>query len=135
MRAALCVDNRMGFQFNGRRLSRDRVQQEDLLALCGGEPLRVAPCSAPLFSWAADRIAVEEDLLAASGGLCFLEDRLPPPEAVEELILYCWNRDYPADVRLDWDLTAFQIAEAREFPGRSHPRITRTIYVRTGRTP
>ena len=34
MRAALCVDNRMGFQFNGRRLSRDRVQQEDLLALC-----------------------------------------------------------------------------------------------------
>ena len=54
---------------------------------------------------------------------------------VEAMILYCWNRDYPADVRLDWDLTAFQIAEAREFPGRSHPRITRTIYVRTGRTP
>ena len=134
MRIALCVDERMGFRFNGRRLSRDRVQQEDLLALCGGEPLRVAPCSALLFSWAADRISVEEDPLAASGGLCFLEDRLPPPEAVDELILYCWNRDYPADVRLDWDLTAFRIAEAREFPGRSHPRITRTIYVRKERS-
>ena len=135
MRAALCVDNRMGFQFNRRRLSRDRAQQEDLLALCGGERLRMAPCSAPLFSWAPDRILVEADPLASPGGLCFLEDRLPPPEAVEELILYGWNRDYPADVHLDWDLSAFRIADLREFPGVSHPVITRTIYVRKERIP
>ena len=135
MRIALCTDNRKGLSFHGRRLSRDRAQQEDLLALCGGEPLYIAPYSAALFTWAGNRVRVDEGLLEVSGPLCFLEDRLPPPEQVEELILYCWNRDYPADVRLGWDLTAFQIAEAREFPGRSHPRITRTIYVRTGRTP
>ena len=134
MRAALCVDNRMGFQFNGRRLSRDRAQQEDLLALCGGEKLWVAPCSAALFSWAPDRVAVAEDPLQAPG-LCFLEDRLPPPEDVEELILYGWNRDYPSDVRLDWDLSAFEAGTQWEFPGTSHPVITRTIYVRKERIP
>ena len=37
MRVALCEDHRNGFTFQGRRLSRDRAQQEDLLALCGGE--------------------------------------------------------------------------------------------------
>ena len=134
MRAALCVDNRMGFQFNRRRLSRDRAQQEDLLALCGGEKLWVAPCSAALFSWAGNRVAVAEDPLRAPG-LCFFEDRLPPQEAVEELILYSWNRDYPSDVRLEWDLSAFRAAEVREFPGASHPVITRTIYVRKERMP
>ncbi len=50
MRVALCVDHRNGFTFQGRRLSRDRAQQEDLLSLCGGEPLRITPYSAPLFS-------------------------------------------------------------------------------------
>lgn len=133
MRIAVCVDNRMGFQFHRRRLSRDRVQQEDLLSLCAGEKLWVAPCSAALFTWAAGRIAVVEDPLTLSGGLCFLEDRLPPPERVEELVLYRWNRDYPADVYLDWDLSRFQVSGLREFPGTSHPNITRTIYVRKER--
>ena len=56
-----------------------------------------------------------------------------PPERVEELVLYRWNRDYPADVYLDWDLSRFQVSGLREFPGTSHPNITRTIYVRKER--
>ncbi len=47
MRIALCVDNRNGFSFNHRRLSRDRAQQENLMALCAGEPLWLASCSLP----------------------------------------------------------------------------------------
>lgn len=130
MQIALCVDNRNGFTFQGRRLSRDRAQQEDLLTLCGGKPLRIAHCSAALFSWAGSRVAVEEDPLSGFDSLCFLEDRLPSPDQVEELVLYCWNRDYPADVRLTWDLGLFQVADRRDFPGTSHGAITRTIYVR-----
>ena len=133
MRVALCVDHRNGFTFQGRRLSRDRAQQEDLLSLCSGEPLRITPYSAPLFSWAGDRVQVEGAL--PDGPLCFLEDGLPPLEQVEELILYCWNRDYPADVHLNWDLSAFTVADRRDFPGTSHKTITRTIYRRKERTP
>ena len=52
MRIALCVDNRNGFSFNHRRLSRDRAQQENLMACvpgsrCGWPPVP-SPCSVGL---------------------------------------------------------------------------------------
>ena len=132
MIAALCLDDRGGLSFNRRRLSRDRAQQEDLLSLCQGAPLWLAPCSAPLFDWAADRVCVDGALLdrAGDGEICFLEDRLPPMEAVEGLILYRWNRAYPADVHFRPDLSGFTLAEQTEFPGTSHEAITREIYLR-----
>lgn len=91
MRIALCVDNRNGFSFNHRRLSRDRAQQENLMALCAGEPLWLASCSLPLFRWAGDQVRVFGALPAASHGLFFFEDRLPPPEWASEIVLYRWN--------------------------------------------
>lgn len=132
MLAALCVDDRSGLSFNRRRLSRDRAQQEDLLSLCQEGKLWLAPYSAPLFDWAADRITVDDALLsrAGPGELCFLEDRLPPVDALEGLILYRWNRAYPSDVRFQPDLSAFTLIEQTEFPGTSHERITREIYRR-----
>ncbi len=132
MLAALCLDDRDGLSFNRRRLSRDRAQQEDLLTLCRGGTLWLAPCSAPLFDWAADRVTVDEALLdrAGPGELCFLEDRLPPMETVEGLILYRWNRTYPADVHFRPDLSAFALTERTEFPGTSHEVMTREIYRR-----
>lgn len=135
MFAALCLDDRNGLSFNHRRLSRDRAQQEDLLSLCGGRPLWLAPCSAPLFEWAADRVLVDGSPLdrAGKGEICFLEDRLPPIDGSgipEGLILYRWNRTYPSDVRFPADLPAFVLTEQREFPGTSHERITRELYLR-----
>ena len=132
MRAALCLDDRNGLSFNHRRLSRDRAQQEDLLTLAGAAPLWVRPCSAALFSWAGDHVQIAEELPAAPGVLTFWEDRLPPAEQAEELILYRWNRAYPADVHFDWDLSPFTLADRREFPGTSHETITREIYRRKG---
>ena len=49
MIAALCVDDRGGLRFNGRRLSRDRVQLADLLELCGDGPLWMSLDSGALF--------------------------------------------------------------------------------------
>ena len=75
MIAAVCIDDRNGLLFNRRRLSRDRAQQEDLLALCGEKPLWLAPFSVPLFDWAPERVRVEEKFLeqAAPGDICFVE--------------------------------------------------------------
>lgn len=132
MIAAVCIDDRNGLLFNRRRLSRDRAQQEDLLALCGGEPLWLAPYSAPLFDWAPERVRIDEAFLeqAAPGDVCFVEDRQPPAEKLEGLILYRWNRAYPSDVQLELDLSRFILTERTEFPGTSHETITRERYTR-----
>lgn len=132
MFAALCLDNRDGLSFNHRRLSRDRAQQEDLLALARESSLWIAPCSAALFAWAEDHVTVSEELLdlAGPGELCFLEDRLPDPGNLEGLVLYRWNRDYPADVHFPSVPEDFVLTERLEFPGVSHAVITRETYLR-----
>lgn len=135
MIAVFCVDDRNGLRFNGRRLSRDRAQLADLLALCGDGPLWTAPASAALFPGEA-RVRTAPDFWAQAGPgeLCFFEDR--PPAGVldraEAVVLYRWNRIYPADVYLAWDSAAagFSMAEQTEFPGHSHAAITRERYVR-----
>ena len=132
MIVAVCIDERNGMAFNGRRLSRDKVQQEDLLAYCHGR-LWVEPYSAPLFE-GAEGLLVDEAFLqkAGSGEVCFVERQplAPVAERVETVIVYQWNRSYPADAYLDLDLTAFTLTETREFLGSSHEKITRQIWVR-----
>ena len=133
MIVAVCVEERGGTMFNGRRLSRDRVQVSDLLALCGGRKLWASPYSAALFG---DRAEVAEDPLAPAGPgeVCFLEGQpiAPALDQVESIVLYRWGRAYPADTYLDVDPAAegFALAEQTEFPGSSHERICREIYER-----
>ena len=132
---AVCIDGRGGVLFNRRRQSQDRVQREDLLRFCGGRRLWIAPYSAPLFD-GREGVQVDEDFLskAEDGEVCFVEDRLIAPfaERIEAVVLYDWNRAYPADVHLDFDPAAagFTLAEETEFPGSSHERIIRKIYKR-----
>lgn len=128
---AVCVDDKDGMMFNRRRQSRDRAQQEDLLTWCGGRTLWIAPYSAPLFP---DSAQVDEAFLnkAAAGDVCFVEDRSVKAvaEQVEAVVLYRWNRTYPADLRFDLDLSGFRLESASEFAGHSHETITREIYQR-----
>ena len=129
---AVCVDDKGGMMFNRRRQSRDKIQQTDLLEWCAGRKLWISPYSAPLFEGApvcADEAFLEK---AGSGEVCFLEDRRVEEVAdrVETVILYHWNRTYPADLRVDLDLSGFYLETAVEFPGNSHEKITREIYQR-----
>ena len=132
---AVCIDARGGILFNHRRQSQDRAQREDLMDLCAGRPLWAAPCSAPLFrDWEEVRVDGEFLTKAAEGEICFVEDRplLPVLDRIEALVLYDWDRAYPADVHLDLDPAAagFTLEEERAFPGTSHERIIRRIYRR-----
>lgn len=133
MIVAVCVDDRGGLQFHNRRQSQDRLQREDLLALCPGR-LWMDSASAPLFYQAQDRIFVDDGFLekAGPGTFCFVErpPLAPVAERLEAVVLYRWNRVYPADAWLDLDLDCLALTERREFPGTSHPRITREIYQR-----
>ena len=83
-----------------------------------------------------EEIRADEEFLtkAGAGEVCFVEDRpiAPCAEQIEAMVLYDWDRAYPADVHLDFNPAeaGFTLAEEREFPGTSHERIIRKIYVR-----
>lgn len=135
MTVVVCIDNAYGMRFGGRRQSRDRVLVEELMQMVGADRiLRIAPGSASLFKNYAERVCVDEDFLNAAepGDFCFVEDRelMPYLEKLEGIVLYRWNRDYPADFYLDVrpDVLGWNLRSMTEFAGSSHEKITKEEY-------
>ncbi len=136
MTAAVCVDDKGGMMFNGRRQSRDRVLIDDLARSCGGA-LWVTPYSAPLFADypALCRVSAQPLIDAPDNGVCFIEsDPLAGDVSrIRTLILYRWNRTYPADLRLALDPAAcgFVCTDSADFAGSSHDCITKETWTRS----
>lgn len=135
MIAAICLDDREGMLFHGRRLSQDRCVRSDLLGQVRDQKLWLNAYSARQFS-AEDqkKLCIAEDFLdkAPSGAYCFVENNALTPyfNQIEALIIYRWNRAYPSDVRFDLDLSAWKLTDRTEFPGYSHEKITKERYTR-----
>ena len=131
-----CIDNRRGMMFNSRRQSQDRELRRRMLELIGGARLWMSPYSAKQFE-GDDSIIADSDFmdLAGEGDYCFVEDSNFTLDDVDEVVLYLWNRDYPADRYFDIDLAAFgfEQVESHDFKGYSHEKITEKIYKRTKR--
>lgn len=124
----VCADNRDGILFNGRRLSRDRAVCTDILRLAAGRALWMNAYSAKLFPTAENlHISEAPAQCAGADGLCFFENTTPEGDA-DTLVVYRWNRDYPADRYLS--LTGWRRTDAEDFQGYSHERITREVYKR-----
>lgn len=132
MTVIVCLDERNGLLFNGRRQSRDRLVIADILSTVRGRRLLAAPFSAPLF--AAAELLVDNAFLSLAGAedFCFVEDRplMPHLDRIDVLIVYRWNRVYPADVYLDLPLETWRLTETTEFKGHSHEKLTREVYLR-----
>lgn len=128
MKLIICVDKNNGLSFNRRRQSRDRVVTQDIVHCA---PVRIAPVSAALFADAPDAVTVSEDYLTAAkpGEFCFAE-LLPLPEAPEALTIYRWDRDYPADAFLPYDLSRWKLVSVEELTGHSHERIFKEVYTK-----
>lgn len=82
-----------------------------------------------------ENLLVDHEFLdkAGDGEYCFVEDRalLPYEQRIEMLILYKWNRVYPADRYLDIPLKdKWKIINTKELKGSSHEKITKEIYTR-----
>lgn len=127
-----CVDDTGGMAFNNRRQSRDRALLSDMNSLCREKTLWMNAYSAKLFDETWENVAVDEAFLEKAGGgeFCFVEN-IPLskiPGNTEELILYKWNRRYPADCCLEADMSGWQMCECTEFQGYSHEKITRERY-------
>ena len=129
----VCIDDRGGMLFHHRRQSQDRVLREDLLREVRGAKLLMNAYSAKLFEADAP-VTVAEDCLAraGTGDYCFVEnlDPLPYAAKLEQIIVYRWNRVYPADFYFDLPLETPEWTRTRteEFAGSSHERITKDVY-------
>ena len=51
-------------------------------------------------------------------------------EKIEKVILFHWNRDYPADTYFTLDISGWTLEESEEIAGYSHEKITKEIYNR-----
>lgn len=130
---AFCVDDQGGLAFNHRRQSRDRALVANLLAAAGARPVFCLPYSAGLFDPGTVTV-VDAPGAVPADGILFLENTDPAayiPHA-EELLLYRWNRLYPADLTLNgtpvqW---GYRLQDATDFAGTSHEKITRERYVK-----
>lgn len=126
------VEDRMGMSFNHRRISQDKVVSQKILDITDGKVLWMNPYSSKLFGLDHPQINIAEDFLreAAMGEYCFTET-VNPAEAekwTEQIILFRWNRKYPADTHFSIDLNQWEMVSSKDFPGTSHDKITMEVY-------
>lgn len=123
----ICLDDRNGLKFNKRRQSRDAAVLEDIRSQIAGN-LLIDPFSEKLI-----REAEIPYVLPTENADDYFAEDVPSEELLnqtERIVIYRWNRHYPADVRWNPDLSAlgFSLRETTEFPGTSHEKITREVY-------
>ena len=133
MKIIVCIDDNKGMMFNKRRQSQDNTLREDVINNLNGSRLLMNEYSYKQFKdTQQDYITVDETFLsmAAEDDYCFVENlKLSPyQEKISELIIYHWNRNYPADTYFDIDLSQWELVSSTEFAGSSHEKITKEIY-------
>ena len=133
----VCLDDNNGMLFNGRRQSKDKLLREHIRTLVGKQKLWMNAYSAKQFE--AEQftsLQVDEEFLqkVGPGEYCFVENKgLEDVEGqIEKLVVFRWNRVYPADQYLDISIESgsWSLLEQVEFAGHSHEKITREVYGR-----
>ena len=135
MIAIVCIDDDLGMTFNKRRQSRDITLIQKVVKMAKNSKIWINKYSYPLFEEVSTvNVNVDETFLAeaANGEYCFVENKeLQPFEKwIEKLIVFRWNRSYPADQTFDIDLSKWQLSEVSEFEGNSHEKITMEVYAK-----
>ena len=132
MKIIVCVDNSMGLAFGGKRQSQDRIVRQKILSIVGKNRLFMSEYSAKQFE-NADSIFIDNDFISkvTSDDFVFIENIKISEQYADEIYLFRWNRNYPADVFFDIDLSNnFKIIKAEDFEGFSHEKITLEVYKR-----
>ena len=137
MIAIVCIDEKKGMLFNKRRQSKDQILREDIYRETEGKKLWMNEFSYRQFEedHFKDLCVDEEFILKAdSDDYCFIENLVVSEieDRIDRLILYKWNRTYPADFWFDLVLeeSRWKLKEIKEFAGKSHEKITKEEYIR-----
>lgn len=128
MKLIVCLDDKNGMLFNKRRQSRDKILIENVLEICKGERLYTNDYSSTLFP--ENSVFICENMNEIKNGYIFAENFTVNEEKIDEVIVYKWNRVYPADTFFNISLDKWNLTETIDFAGSSHEKITREIYVR-----
>lgn len=133
MKLCVCLDKKNGMMFFGKRQSQDSVQRERFLSIVGENKLWMSSYSAKLFE-NLPNIVVDENcgLVAGTNDYCFVEEQPFDISKCSVIVLYKWNRQYPADKFFLFDLKeeGFNRVSKKDFVGSSHEKITEEIYER-----
>lgn len=101
MTVIICVDNNGGILFNGKRQSKDRIFRKYLLDIVEKKNSRIAMSPYTYSQFKEDErkeLTDVKEKFSFDEDYIFLERAIPILwEKVNNLILCCWNRDYPAD--------------------------------------
>jgi hypothetical protein len=126
----MCVSKNGGISFNNRRQSRDEAVCKDMIEISGGS-IFASEYSAKLFDGIGE-VQICDDGKTPADQYYFAEREMPEADeqSVSEVVLYHWNREYPADRFFDIDLKGFRLTETVEFAGKSHDCIRRERWVR-----
>ena len=128
----VCLDDKNGMIFNKRRQSRDAAVLEDIRAGIPG-PLTIDPFSEKLIQGAQIPYVLAPEAIPADAHF-FLENRRAADvvPVASTVVIYRWNRHYPADTYWDVGLAEYGFArrETSEFAGKSHETITKEVYTR-----
>lgn len=132
MKAVVCIDLNDGIAFNHRRISQDIKQREDLLQWIDSEFLYIDKKATALYGDHPQIIQSENPVMECKDHWCLFENNEinKVQDQIDTLLIYNWNRNYPSDSKLDIDLWNYKIKEQTELGGKSHEKITRTLYVR-----
>ena len=134
MKIIVCLDDKNGMMFNGRRQSKDRVLVEKIIEMTRDDILWLHPYSMQLFDERTENLRVDEKFLelAKKGEYCFVEaqDVKSYADSIEEIIIFRWNRVYPADSHFPVEmLDNFKIkGDSTTFSGKSHEIISVEVY-------
>ena len=128
MNLIVCIANNNGIMFNKRRVSKDALLIERLREITKNNKLYISEYSKELFN---DFENIIQDIsLLENEDYYFLEDENLPYLNFNKIIIYKWNRDYPADKFFDLNLSEYNKIKEEEFVGNSHEKITEIIYTK-----
>lgn len=133
----VAVDDNMGMTFNKRRQSQDKILRNHLIEEVQKKKLWMNSYSAKQFeNPLASNIIVDDEFLdkAEDDDFCFVEN-LPVAkyqDRIKKIILFKWNRVYPADTYFDIQMTenGWQLTSVLDFEGNSHKNITKEEWER-----
>lgn len=135
MKIIICLDDKNGMLYNKRRQSKDQTIIQDMIETFPF--LIMNSYSYKLFKDYDYSITIQinDDLpkidndkdfqFIEQNSLSLYENR------ISEIVVYYWNRKYPADLRCSIDFTSdrWQCIEEKEWVGSSHEKITRKRYI------
>lgn len=130
MKLIICCDKNGGISFAGRRQSSDSAVRKKIYEIIGDQKLYLNSYSAGWFE-STERLFISESFISdmKSGDFCFAENTEPDLALFDEIYVFCWNRDYPADRYLSLE-SPFKKIKSTSFVGNSHKKITLSVYGR-----